>query len=271
MDNPNGMTGAGSGAGGADELQARLDALLAERQKAVDAQIERTASGFRSVVDRQMGQLRTQTSGELNAIRQQLAEFQGYFQTAQDANLDPEERASRQASREQQNLQRQQQQNAIALNVMAAREKVILAISELGFRWGDPRIDFAMAEYEAAMTGQSDPHAWSATVIMNANAVYRQMLNQQAQLQAEAAQRADAARQAETAQRDRVQNSNSRRIEQAAGAGSRSVPDNNTMDWKEYHDNLPIKGKDRDDYMNNLKRQILRNGVRTPDQLVIPR
>src|SRR5438132_4541393 len=105
-DAPNSSNGTGEGAGGDGSSDPTAEYRRIAREEAKRA-AEEAASGFRSVLDKQVGPLRglptqfQQVQAQLAQTGQQVGQLLTRFQEAQEVDLDPEEKAKRQAERQQ--------------------------------------------------------------------------------------------------------------------------------------------------------------------------
>ena len=220
------MTGTDAG-GEADQSHAPddLDQRLAAR-------LEQMASGFRSVIDKRLGNIERvaqaypQVQAELSQLRGQLGEIQGYFRQAEDANLEPEERDRRANLRSQQEWVKERQ--AILLNARqnSAAFKVMKTISDLGYTWNDERLDWSPDLYA------TDPDGWASAVCANAASRYKRDLEESRNRQVQERQQIETNRQREAQQRQQTEQTNLVRSVQAQVAET-PPPSGAQIEWDE--------------------------------------
>jgi hypothetical protein len=233
----------------ADDLDARMN-----------ARIEQAANGFRSIMDRRVGQLeRTnqQLTQQLTHTQQQLGQITQYFQRAQESELEPEERQRREDMRTQQAWSTERAGLILNARKQAAAFRVLNGIQSMGFVWNDDRFDWAPDQYE------SDPDGWAGTVLMNANRRFASDVQANQTAQRTANQTAQQRFSQETQAQQQVQDRNAERQTQAA-AVSTAVPSGVESNWMDKVKQM--SHKERLEYIERTNRGILHGEITHPSQ-----
>jgi hypothetical protein len=258
------VSGQGSGVGSAPTNPAAgrdVGATPDDLDARFNARIEQVASGFRSVMDRRVGQLERQNQaliGQLQQTQNNLNAIQGYFQQAQEAELDPSERQRRQDIRAQQAWSNERAQLILNARKQASAFKVLNGITELGYKWNDERFDWAPDQYE------SDPDGWANTVLMNATRRYAQDTTQSQTQRRQTVQDAQRQHTQEVAAQQRVQSQNQERQAQA-GQVSTATPSGEQSDvWNKIKQ---MSHKERLELIDRTNRGILHGEITHPDQI----
>ncbi len=192
----NGVSSNGDGrADGRDAQQGEsqaeyLDQLLRERlPQYLRPEIEKTADGFRSTVDRRIseqerrqGQREAARDRELAEIKNLLGSFVQERVNAGEADLEPEERNTRQRQREIAAAAAREEQAVRVANAYAQQNRVLMACGRARIEYNDPNYDWRPDVYE------QDPRIWADMMIQMVNDARANRIETEAQKRAQAAE-----------------------------------------------------------------------------------
>lgn len=200
-----------------------LDARLSKR-------VEEVASGFRSTIDKRLGTIERAAQAyplvqnQIQDLNRRLSEIQGYFQKAEESQLDPEERQRREEARQAQQWNAERAQLILNARQNNAAFKIMQALSKLGYEWNDSRLTWAPDQWNA------DPEGFTSAIIAEAYTKKAQEADENVRREETRAQAQVAARRQEVQENQQVQEANQRRAASAQLQETAS-PGGEQADW----------------------------------------
>lgn len=151
----NDTTSVPNGDAAVGDIQATLDALLAKHTQNIK---QETFRDTQRAFDKRFSTV-DQMAGQLGQLNERLSRFEQMQQQAEEQNLEPEERANRNANRQAQTLYQQKlaAENANLQNHVYGL--VMAEFAEAGLKPGDNRIQ--MPDLQIAQ----DPRGWQAAMV----------------------------------------------------------------------------------------------------------
>ncbi len=223
--------------------------------------LEETASGFRSVLDKQVGPLRPlaqvvpQLQQEIQRLAQQQQALIDQLTREREATLEPEEIKQRQDLRQAQKWADERGALVLATRQSNAAWEVMRTIADFGFKWGDERLDWENNLYA------TDPDAWARRMVASASQQYAQGLEAKLTQQTQERSSDTQERRREQQQREQTIAQNAQRESQARNTET-ALPGGAQADWQEKY--AAMDPEKRRDWMSRTQRKIARGEIKYP-------
>jgi hypothetical protein len=245
-----------NGEAGSD-IRDALDALLADRTQKIR---DDTFRDVQRAFDKRFSQ-QDQMIGTLTQVNERLSRFENERQQAEEANLDPEERAQRTTNRQTQQLYAQKNAAEYANLQNYVYGLALTEANEAGIKLTDSRISM-----DGAPKINENPNMWYQAMVREIARVQVADARSQTQGQIQAAVAEERRKILQTRETTRVTESNGRR-EAAAGQVERTVPSGTTMGMMERYRQLKADGKNKEarDVMEALGKQAKAGQLRTTE------
>lgn len=253
MDQQDGTQVPGNG-DAATDIQAALEALLAKRTDSIK---QETFRDTQRAFDKRFSTV-DQMAGQLGQLNERLSRFEQMQQQAEESNLEPEERANRNANRTAQNLY---QQKLAAENANLQNHVYGLVMREFASKKidpEDPRIqmpDIAIAQ---------DPRGWQAAMVQEIARI--RIMDAEGRSAAQIRQAIEEERRKVVSGREtqRVETNNQRRAE-ASGQIERAVPTGTVTTGMAKYYELKAQGRNKEarEYAEQLGNLAKKGALKT--------
>lgn len=219
----------------ATDIQAALEALLAKRTDTIK---QETFRDTQRAFDKRFSTV-DQMAGQLGQLNERLSRFEQMQQAAEEQNLEPEERANRNANRQSQRLYQEKlaAENANLQNHVYGL--VMAEFSDAGIKRTDPRI--VMPDIQIAQ----DPRGWQAAMVREIWRVKGLAAEEDSAARIRQAIEEERRKVVSGRETQRVEQNNARRAE-ASGQIERAVPTGTVTTGMAKYYELKAQGKNKE-------------------------